>query len=496
MSRAIWIGVVFVVYLLSMLAVGLYFLNRSAVSHQDYFLGGRKLNRWVTALSAQASDMSGWLLLGLPGLAYLSGLGEASWIALGLALGTWINWRFVARRLRIYTLQAGDAMTLPDFFENRFQSRTRMLRVVSALAILVFFLIYTAAQFAAGAKLFHVVFDIPYPWGLLIGAAVIIGYTFAGGFLAVCWTDLYQGLLMFFALAIVPVMAVWALGGPSATAGRLTSMDAGFLNPWMAPGLKPLTGMTIASSLAWGLGYFGMPHILVRFMAIKDAAEIRPARTIAMVWVAVSLVAAVLVGVTGRALLPETLAGASSEQVFIRVADHLFPTVLAGLLLAAILAAIMSTADSQLLVAASALAHDIYGTLLKPGAPEREKVRVGRLTVGLLSAVALLLALNPDNTIFGLVSYAWAGLGASFGPVMLAALFWRRATLKGAAAGMIVGGLTVLIWKPLTGGVFDLYELLPGFVFAALATVAGSLLDRPPSPEVLREFDAVRHNRC
>jgi len=490
MVDKIGIGIVFALYLLSMLAVGSLFFRKTQ-NLSDYFLGGRKLNSWVTSLSAQASDMSGWLLLGLPGLAYLTGIGEAFWVALGLAIGTYLNWKFISVRLRKYTQIAGDSLTLPDYFENRFKDNTKILRVSSALIILIFFLIYTAAQFVAGAKLFHTVFGIPYLTGLIVGAVVIVGYTFLGGFLAVCWTDFIQGMLMFFALIIVPVSAVIFLGGPANTVEKLKLVDSNFVNILFAPGGKRLSAMTIVSSLAWGLGYFGMPHILVRFMAIKSSSQIKKARKIAMVWVVMTLCAAVLVGITGRVYLTKELQGNMSETVFMVMVNQMFPTFVAGVLLAAILAATMSTADSQLLVTASAISQDFYKALLRKSASDKELLWIGRLTVILISVIAFLMALNPDSSVFRLVAYAWAGLGAAFGPTIILSLFWKRMNKQGAFAGILTGGITVLIWKQLQGGIFDMYEIVPGFIVSIIFIVAVSLFTQPPIKEIQEEFDSV-----
>lgn len=490
MVDKIGIGIVFALYLLSMLAVGSLFFRKTQ-NLSDYFLGGRKLNSWVTSLSAQASDMSGWLLLGLPGLAYLTGIGEAFWVALGLAIGTYLNWKFISVRLRKYTQIAGDSLTLPDYFENRFKDNTKILRVSSALIILIFFLIYTAAQFVAGAKLFHTVFGTPYLTGLIVGAVVIVGYTFLGGFLAVCWTDFIQGMLMFFALIIVPVSAVIFLGGSANTVEKLKLVDSNFVNILFAPGGKRLSAMTIVSSLAWGLGYFGMPHILVRFMAIKSSSQIKKARKIAMVWVVMTLCAAVLVGITGRVYLTKELQGNMSETVFMVMVNQMFPTFVAGVLLAAILAATMSTADSQLLVTASAISQDFYKALLRKSASDKELLWIGRLTVILVSVIAFLMALNPDSSVFRLVAYAWAGLGAAFGPTIILSLFWKRMNKQGAFAGILTGGITVLIWKQLQGGIFDMYEIVPGFIVSIIFIVAVSLFTQPPIKEIQEEFDSV-----
>lgn len=470
--------ITFILYLAVMLAIGWHFYHRTR-NLSDYILGGRGLNRWVTALSAQASDMSGWLLLGLPGFAYLAGL-EALWIALGLGVGTYLNWRLVARRLRDATAAAGDALTLPDYFEHRFADRSRALRMVSAFFILVFFMIYTSSGFVAGARLFETVFGFSYLAALAIGVAVIIGYTFLGGFMAVSWTDLIQGTLMLVAIVAVPLAGVSLAGGFAGTATALLHGNPELLDPLTAADGTALGPIAIISSLAWGLGYAGQPHILARFMAIANPRQITDARRIAMVWVAVSLTMAVAVGLVGRAGLGVELVGADSERVFMLLIDAVFPAALAGVMLSAILAAVMSTADSQLLVASSALTEDLYRTLLRRGASERELILVSRLAVVLVALVAFVIALDPERSVLGLVSYAWAGFGATFGPLVVLSLTWRRMTRDGALAGIIVGGATVIVWKNLSGGLFELYEIVPGVVLSGLAIVAVSLLGRPP----------------
>ncbi len=481
---------VFAIYLIFMLTIGVFFYRRTE-SISDYFLGDRKLNKWVTALSAQASDMSGWLLLGLPGAAYLSGL-SSSWIAVGLMAGTYLNWRFVAKRLRKYTAVSEDIITLSDYLEYRFRDRSNLLRVVSALFILFFFLIYTSSGFVAGAKLFGTVFHFPYKVALITGALVVVSYTFLGGFNAVCWTDFVQGTLMFFALLLVPIVGTVVAGGPVSVVSTLTAADADFFALFRAGNAAGLAAaIALVSSLAWGLGYFGQPHILVRFMAIRSPDEIRDARRVAMTWVVVSLVAAVAVGMVGRAYLVPALEGTDSEKVFILMVDQMCPAVIAGVLLAAVLAAIMSTADSQLLVTTSAITEDFYKALFRKDAGETELIWVGRITVIGVALVALVLALDPQNSVLELVAYAWAGFGAAFGPTIILSLFWKRMTRHGALAGIITGGLTVLIWKHLDGGLFDLYEIVPGFIFSTAAIISASLISEPPTPEILDEFDQV-----
>jgi len=487
------IAVVFLIYLAAMLGLGFVFFRRTE-STSDYFLGDRKLDKWVTALSAEASDMSGWLMLGLPGAAYLSGL-SASWIAIGLLAGTYVNWRFVARRLRFFTGVSEEIITISDYLEHRFREKRNLLRVVSALFILVFFLIYTASGFVASGKLFSTVFDMPYSAGLLAGAAVVVSYTFLGGFNAVCWTDFFQGSLMFVAILAVPLAILDAAvdsGEMNAALTQLSASDPSFFTIFgdSGAGVAALLIGTI-SSLAWGLGYFGQPHILVRFMAIRSADDIAVSRRIAMVWVTFSLVGAVAVGILGRAAGGTSLEGPDAEKIFMVLVRGLFPGVLAGVFLSAILAAIMSTADSQLLVTTSAFTQDFYRTFLRKNASDAELVWVSRLTVLGVSATALLLAFFSEKLVFAIVAYAWAGFGATFGPVLVGSLFWRRMTWQGALCGMATGGITVLTWGRLEGGIFDLYEIVPGCAVSAAAVIAASLASPPPPEEATREFDRL-----
>ncbi|EAX46623.1 sodium/proline symporter [Thermosinus carboxydivorans Nor1] len=480
----------FILYLIGMMLIGVIYYRKTH-SMSEYILGGRQLGAWVTSMSAEASDMSGWMLMGLPGFAYSSGL-QAGWIALGLILGTWANWVFVAKRLRKYTQIANDSLTLPDYFQNRFRDTSQTLRIVSAIFILIFFLIYTSSGFVAGGKLFHTVFGIPYAWAMVVGAFVIVFYTFLGGFMAVCWTDFVQGVMMFFAILVVPIAAMMLIGGPAATYNTLHTLNSELFNPFTNPDGKPLSIVAIVSLLAWGLGYFGQPHILVRFMAIRSSAEIKHATRIAMTWVVLSLAAAVLVGMVGRVYLKQPLTGADVETVFLVMANDLFSSFFAGVVLSAVLAAIMSTASSQLLVTASAFSQDFYKALIRPTASEHELVWISRLTVVAVTALGVLLGLDPNNFILDLVAYAWAGFGAAFGPMILMSLFWKRMTRNGALAGIIVGGLTVLIWKQFAW--LGLYEIVPGFAFSLLAIYIVSLLDDPPAQEIMDEFEKVNNS--
>lgn len=443
----------------------------------DFILGGRSLGSWVTALSAQATDMSGWLLMGLPGLAYASGF-DSVWLLLGLAVGTWLNWRWVAAPLREATQRLGDALTLPDYLERRFEDPSRLLRSLSATFILVFFVFYTSSGFVAAGRLFEALFGLPYVEAMFWGTAVMLAYTFLGGFLAVSWSDVLQGSLMFVALVMVAVLGLALAGGPGETLSRLEALDASLLDPFAADGGQTLGAIGILSLLAWGLGYAGQPHILARFMAAKSVAHIAVARRVAMGWVIVVLAAAVVVGLTGRLVLPQPLAGTDTEKVFIVMSTTFLHPALAGLCLAGVMAAIMSTASAQLLVASSAFAQDFYGSLFRPAAGRAELLWAGRLAVLGIALLAFLLALDPDSTVLGLVAWAWAGFGAAFGPTIILSLYWPRMTRAGALAGIIVGGVTVIVWKQFAGlgGVFGLYELLPGFLLSALAIVLVSRL--------------------
>lgn len=480
--------IAFAIYLGLMMYIGIYYYRKSR-NLSDYILGGRKLGPWLTSMSAEASDMSGWMLMGLPGFAYSTGI-SAIWIALGLAGGTWLNWAFVSKRLRNHTEVANNSLTIPDYLKNRFRDTSRILPIVSAIFIIIFFLIYTSSGFVAGGKLFTTIFGLEYTTSLLITAGVVIFYTFLGGFLAVSWTDLIQGTMMFFAILIIPITATIMLNGPVNTAHLIATEFPQGLSIWGPESDTFTLTIGIISSLAWGLGYFGQPHILVRFMAISDARELKKATNIAMVWVIISLVAAVIVGLVGKVYLTTPLEGADVEKVFLVMNEQLFPPFVAGLIWSAVLAAIMSTASGQLLVTASSVSQDLYKNIVGHQTSDRELVLISRITVLIISAIALWLALDPNSYILTMVAYAWAGFGAAFGPAILLSLFWRRMTLKGCVAGVIIGGLTVLIWKQFAW--FGLYEIVPGFILSTLAIYVVSLLDAPPSQEITDEFDAAQ----
>ena len=481
----------FVLYIGIMMAIGVYYYRRTR-NMSDYFLGNRKLGAWVTSLSAEASDMSGWMLMGVPGFAYLAGL-NAGWIAVGIAIGTWANWHFVAARLRKYTELADNALTLPEFLQNRYHDTTNLLRIVPAIFILIFFVIYTASGFVSAGRLFETVFGIPYEYAIFIGAGSVIFYTLVGGFLAVARTDFIQGILMFFAILVVPICGTMASGGFERTLAEIGSVQASMLQPLTKPDGSTLGAIELISLLAWGIGYFGQPHILVRFMAIRTSGEIRRATHIAMTWVVLSLAAAVAVGMVGRVYLTEPLTGTASETVFLVMTNELFPPIAAGLILSAVLAAIMSTASSQLLVAASAFAQDFYRTLIHKDAEQSELVWISRASVLVIASLAVFLGFNPNSFILDMVSYAWAGFGAAFGPAILMSLFWKRTTRNGVIAGIIVGGVTVLVWKQFA--LFGLYEIVPGFLLSLLAIYRISLLGEPPAQDIQETFDAVGKSR-
>lgn len=481
MSASYSVAITFFIYLGFMLWIGLWAYKKTN-NLSDYILGGRSLGPWPSALSAGASDMSGWLLLGMPGYAYAAGW-EASWLGLGLILGTYLNWLIVAPRLRVYSQLAGDSLTLPQYFSNRFQDKTA-IRVISAFFILLFFLFYTSSGLVAGGKLFETVFGLDYTLAVTIGTLAIVSYTFVGGFLAVSWTDLVQGLLMAAALILVPVAAFMSLdSGPTEI---LTASNVELLDPFTKSTGEALGWISIVSLLAWGLGYFGQPHILARFKAINSKDDIPAARRIAVSWTLIGLVGSFFVGIAGIGYFETPLA--DSETVFITLVQALFHPVVAGILLAAILAAIMSTADSQLLVSSAALTEDFYKSLFNKEASPESLVKISRLAVVGIALIAWLLALDPDSSVLGLVSYAWAGFGAAFGPAIILSLFWSRMNRQGCLAGIIVGGVTVVIWKQLTGGIFDIYEIVPGFILASIAIYVVSMATPEPEAEIVDTF--------
>ena len=479
------IALAFILYLVLMMSIGLYYSRRQK-NLSSYILGDRQLGPWLTSMSAEASDMSGWMLMGLPGYAYLHGL-SAFWTGIGLIVGTWANWVLVSQRLRNYTEVADNSLTIPDYLSNRFEDKKNGLRLICALFIILFFIIYTSSGFVAAGKLFNTIFGIPYLHALLLGAFVVVFYTFLGGFSAVALTDFIQGTMMFFTVLYVPVAATIALGGPMPTLDILSKEGSDFFSFFPdSTGISALLVM-IVSSLGWGLGYFGQPHILVKFMAIGDPKELKKSTRIAMTWVLLSLSFAIAIGVVGKAYLSTPLENANAERVFILMAESLSAPFITGIIWSAILAAIMSTSSSQLLVTSSAVSRDLFQAFLKKDASEKTLIRVSRLSVLLVSAIAVYLGSDPNSYIFSIVSYAWSGFGACFGATVLLSLYWKRMTLKGAYAGVIVGGLTVLIWKHFEW--FGLYELVPGFFFSVAAIVIVSLMDKKPSETILKTFE-------
>lgn len=510
--------VAMVCYMAVVIGIGIYFAKRSNQSSEDYFLGGRSLGPWVTAMSAEASDMSGWLLMGLPGVAYWCGLSDAAWTSIGLALGTYINWLLVAKRLRRYSAVAGDAITLPDFFSNRFHEKKKVIMTLSALFILIFFTVYASSCFVTCGKLFSTLFGASYQSMMIAGALFVVIYTFLGGFLAESASDFMQAVVMIFALTVILITGTLAAGGLQAVVDNAKNIPGfftffGIASPSVdANGIQqvangaPVFGeagsygfLTIISTLSWGLGYFGMPQVLLRFMAIRKTDELVRARCIATVWVVISLAAAVLIGLMGRAMFPvhETLNTASgAENVFIVLSRHLLPPLLAGLVMAGILAATISSSDSYLLIAASAVSLNIFKGILKKDASDKQVMTMSRIILLLIAVVGVIIAMDENSVIFTIVSFAWAGFGAVFGPIMLFSLFWKRTTQAGAIAGMVTGGVMVFLWKlalkPL-GGVFGIYELFPAFVLSCLVILVVSLLTPVPSAQIQQEFDLARN---
>lgn len=492
------------VYLIAMLGVGVWFSKRNN-SVDDFYLGGRKLGPFVTAMSAEASDMSSWLLMGLPGVAYLSGLAEASWTAIGLAVGTYLNWLIVARRIRRYSHQI-DAITVPQFFSKRWGDDRNLLSAIAAVVIIIFFIPYLASGFSACGKLFASLFGTSYVTAMLISAAVIVIYTVMGGFLAASFTDLIQSIIMTVALIVVLSFGVAQAGGLDAVMDNAQSL-AGYLSltqthDAVTGGASSYSLLTICSLLAWGLGYFGMPHILLRFMAIEEEKKLALSRRVATVWVVISMGVAIFIGVVGNGM---TKAGAmeqlaDSETIIVQIASlishyGIFAALIAGVILAGILAATMSTADSQMLAASSSVSQNLLVEFFHLKITGRKSVVVARSTMVVITLVAAFLARDPNSSVFRVVSFAWAGFGAAFGPVVLFGLFWRRSNKWGALAGMVVGGAMVFIWKygiATLGGAFAIYELLPAFIAASIAIVVVSLLTEKPSGEIERIFDEVR----
>lgn len=514
-SDKLQILVAMVVYMAVVVGIGVAFAKRANRNSESYFLGGRSLGPWIAAMSAEASDMSGWLLMGLPGLAYWCGLADAAWTAIGLALGTYLNWLIVSKRLRRYSEKAGNAITLPEFFSNRFREKGKILMTISAVFILVFFTVYAASCLVTCGKLFSTLFDAPYIFMMILGAVFVLTYTILGGFLAESASDFMQAIVMIVALVVVVIVGTITAGGLDAVVENTKDIP-GFLDMFgiASPAVDsagaqlvaegaPVFGsagdysiISIVSMLAWGLGYFGMPQVLLRFMAIRRERELTRSRRIATVWVLISLSVAVFIGIMGRALYPAALTTASaSENVFILLSTNLLPPLLAGFVMAGILAATISSSDSYLLIASSALAKNIYQGIVKKDASDKKVMILSRITLIVITLVAILIALDEDSIIFQLVSFAWAGFGATFGPLMLFSLFWKRINRPGAVAGMVGGGCMVFVWNLLVrplGGAWDVYELLPAFLFSSILIVVVSLLTAPPAREVQEEFETVR----
>lgn len=514
-GKTIQILVAMIIYMAVVIVIGVVFAKKANKSSEDYFLGGRSLGPWVTAMSAEASDMSGWLLMGLPGVAYWCGLADAFWTALGLAVGTYLNWLIVAKRLRRYSVRANNSITLPDFFSNRFREKKKVIMSIAAIFILIFFTVYAASCFVTCGKLFSTLFGAKYETMMIIGAVFVLLYTLLGGFLAESASDFMQGIVMIIALAVIVVISTANAGGVGAVLDNAKSIPGffeffGLGNPTVdANGVQlveagaPVFGaaadygfLTVCSMMAWGLGYFGMPQVLLRFMAIRKEGELKFSRRIAMIWVVISLAVAVFIGIAGRALFPTAhLTKAASENIFITLATSSLPAILAGFVMAGILAATISSSDSYLLIAASAFAKNIFQGVAKKKATDKQVMLVTRITLLVIALIAIVIALDENSVIFNVVSFAWAGFGATFGPLMLFSLFWKRTNRAGAIAGMISGGGMVFLWKLVIsklGGAFAIYELLPAFIFSSLCIVIVSLVTAPPSKEIEEDFEAVK----
>ncbi len=516
MTDTLQILIAMVIYMAVVIVIGLVYAKRANTSSENYFLGGRSLGPWVTAMSAEASDMSGWLLMGLPGVAYWCGLADASWTAIGLAVGTYFNWLIVSKRLRRYSVRANNAITLPEFFSNRFREKTKVISSLAALFILIFFAVYASSCFVTCGKLFSTLFDAPYVPMMILGAVFVLLYTILGGFLAESASDFMQGIVMFCALVIIVIIGVFNAGGLDAVLANAQSIPGfgeffGIATPVVdADGVQQVVNgapqfgeaadyglLKICSMMAWGLGYFGMPQVLLRFMAIRDEKELKLSRRVAMIWVVISLAVAVFIGIVGRALFPTMhLTATSAENIFITISTSFLPPLFAGFVMAGILAATISSSDSYLLIAASAFAKNIYQGVLHKKASDKQVMTMSRITLLVLAVFAIILAIDENSVIFNIVSFAWAGFGATFGPLMLFSLFWKRTTRSGAIAGMVGGAAMVFIWKlgiSKIGGVFAIYELLPAFIFSAICIVVVSLLSEKPSQEIEEDFEAVRN---
>lgn len=518
-SSDFWVLLAMLLYFVVVVLVGFVYAKRSNSSSEEYFIGGRGLGPWLTALSAEASDMSGWLLMGLPGVAYFTGASDAMWTAIGLAIGTYLNWKIVAKRLRKYSQVANNSITLPDYFSNRFHDKKNILMTISAIIILLFFCIYVGSCFVTCGKLFSTLFGLDYATMMVLGAIIVFLYTFVGGYLSVCTTDLIQGTLMFFALAIVFIGSVAQAGGIDNAVAFLQGIPGFLSGTQIATPVIDASGqqivengmpqfgeageyglITIVSCLAWGLGYFGMPQVLVRFMSVRHSDEIVKSRIIATTWCVVSLACAVCIGLVGRAVIPDAFATqAAAENVFIVLSEMMLPAFMCGLVVSGIFAASMSSSSSYLLISGSAVANNIYKGLINKNATDRQVMIAARITLVVVLLFGIVISLDENSSIFQVVSYAWAGFGAAFGPLMLMSLYWRRTNLQGAIAGMVVGAVMVLVWHNLIaplGGIFAIYELLPAFILSLVAIVVVSLATEPPSEEVTKEFDEYMEADC
>ena len=517
-GNTIQILIAMVIYMAIVIGIGVIYARRANKNSEEYFLGGRSLGPWVTAMSAEASDMSGWLLMGLPGVAYWCGLADAAWTAIGLAAGTYINWLIVSKRLRRYSVRANNSITLPDFFSNRFRENKKVIMFIASAFILVFFTVYAASCFVTCGKLFSTLFGAPYVTMMIIGAAFVLLYTILGGFLAESVSDFMQAIVMIVALAVIVIIGVFKAGGVGEVIANSKEIP-GFLEFFglATPALdangeqiieagKPLFGsasnygvLSICSTLAWGLGYFGMPQVLLRFMAIRKEDELKRSRRIATVWVVISLSVAVFIGLVGRQLFPVAhLTKGGAENIFITLATNSLPAILAGFVMAGILAATISSSDSYLLIAASAFSKNIFQGIFKKNANDKQVMTVSRITLLALALIGILFALDENSVIFDIVSFAWSGFGATFGPLMLFSLFWKRINRAGAIAGMIGGGGMVFLWKlaiSQLGGVFAIYELLPAFIFSSICIVVVSLLTKAPSKEIQEDFEIVKNGK-
>ncbi|MBQ3107512.1 MAG: sodium/proline symporter PutP [Firmicutes bacterium] len=515
-SKSVQIMISMVVYMAAVIGIGLAYMKKANKSTDAYLLGGRSLGPWVTAMSAEASDMSGWLLMGLPGVAYWCGLADAAWTAIGLAVGTYLNWLITSRRLRSYSVVANDSITLPDFFSNRFRENKKIIMTVSALFIIVFFTIYASSCFVTCGKLFSTLFGLEYQTAMILGVIFVLAYTLLGGFLAESASDFMQSIVMIFALAVIMVLGVVHAGGIGAVAENAKSIPGfleffGIATPVTENGVQQIINgqpqfgeagkyslLSVASCMAWGLGYFGMPQVLLRFMAIRDGAELKRSRRIATVWVVIAMAAAIFIGLIGRTVFPDALTTSSdSENIFILMSESFLPPLLAGLVMAGILASVISSSDSYLLIAASALSKNIFAPA-KKNADDKQVLWATRITLLLVAIVGAILASDENNqVIFTIVSFAWAGFGATFGPLMIFSLFWKRINRWGALAGMVSGGAMVFIWKLLLkpmGGVFGIYELLPAFLVSCIFIVVVSLLTAAPSKEIQDDFEKAKAN--